>query len=218
MVETLKLWIERCEYKNNITTIACVNTQDEANMLDYKNIHNCLVLGNNDRKGVCYPCNKLCEEMFINNIGKIPFNDNDIIVFASDDMEPPTQWDKLITDKLKGKHGALFVNDSYQDKIVMEYPCISLPIMTYSTFKKLNYTIYSDQYYHLYSDAELYLNLKEMDLLIDAKEIKFEHKHWSNNNRKPDEHDQSYYINMQHDKLIWESRRRMILEDRLTRY
>lgn len=220
--EKHNVWIERAVNKEFVCTLLVLNTDEDIKRLTNEdNICNVLVLGTNKRKGVCYPCSELMKQF--NNNPHLILDDDDIIVFASDDMAPPKHWDELIYNsfcKFGGtdfRHGCLEINDGYQlsDYSNMEYPCISLPIMTFATLKALNYTIYSDNYNHLFSDCELYMNLKEMDLLIDARNITFEHKHWSNKKRNIDENDKQYYSFMEEDRNTWLKRKELSLEERL---
>jgi hypothetical protein len=166
-----------------------------------------------DRIGVAYPSYYLSS--------RVVAEADDLIVFASDDFLPPKSWDTFITERLKEKVGCLMVNDGYQalDFSNMAEPVFSIPIMTYSALLKMNKIIYNPTYNHLCSDAELYLNANELGLIIDTraqdKNVTFEHFHWSNGKRQPDNHDQNYYSRFENDKKIWEKRKKLPLSERL---
>jgi hypothetical protein len=146
--------------------------------------------------------------------------DSDIVVFASDDFLPPKSWDSYLINKLKDKDGSLIVRDGYQlpDFSNMLHPCITIPIMTYSCLLKLNKIIYNPNYYHLFSDSELYLNLKDLNLIIDDREndqTTFEHYHHSSGKRSSDDADKSYYIKWKEDESMWNKRRLLPVKDRI---
>jgi len=207
-----KIWLERASSKDIITHVA-VNSQTDANIVKQ-------VLGKNDevivvttdRKGVCYPSYMLSS--------KLEANKDDIVIFASDDFTPPNQWDTYLNNQLNGKEGALFVRDGYQapDSSNMLHPCITIPIMTYSCLEKLNKVIYHPAYYHMFSDCELYLNLKDLGLLIDNRMTDatiFEHHHWAGGKRSADQNDQNYNSKWAEDDIMWKKRVNMSVEERI---
>jgi hypothetical protein len=113
------------------------------------------------------------------------------------------------------------VRDGYQlpDSSNMLFPAITIPIMTWSCFEKLNKTIYNPVYTHMYSDCELYLNLKELGLLIDDRlndVTIFEHLHHAAGKRRADQLDVQYHAKWQEDEMTWNSRKNMPVQQRLT--
>jgi hypothetical protein len=212
-------WIKRSKNPSEIKTYVAVNWSEHENELKDYLKNDFLVTLNTDRIGVCYPSYQLSSKLGIEN-GLC--KDDDIVVFASDDFLAPFGWDEYLIEKLKGKgEVGLMVNDGYQafDFSNMAEPVFSIPIMTYSCLRKLNGIIYHPSYYHLCSDAELYLNLKEMNLILDDRkndlDFIFEHKHWSCGKRSADVNDQNYYGKFEVDKKNWEIRKNMTLEERL---
>lgn len=207
-----KIWLEKSSYKDIITHVA-VNSQADADIIQR-------VLGKNDeviivttdRKGVCYPSYMLSS--------KLEATKDDIVVFASDDFIPPNNWDFYLLKQLNGKEGNLFVRDGYQapDSSNMLHPCITIPIMTYGCLEKLNKVIYHPAYYHMHSDAELYLNLRDLGLLIDNRKTDttvFEHHHWAARKRNVDVHDQNYHNKWSEDEITWNIRKNIPVEERL---
>ena len=78
--------------------------------------------------------------------------------------------------------------------------------------------IYHPRYNHMYSDSELYLNLKDLDLLIDDRindETTFEHHHYAAGKRNADGADQAYHMKWKEDELLWNQRKNMKVEERL---
>lgn len=212
-----KIWLDKLNNKDILKTHILVSTETEANFLEqYLNSINHdsrIVVYQPPYPGVCLPSYKLSSTL--------EAEDSDIVVFASDDFTPPNNWDEYLVEKLKNKTGALLVNDGYQaiDFSNMAEPVFSIPVMTYDCLLKNNKIIYNPAYTHLCSDAELFLNLKEMDLIIDDRindtNYVFEHHHWSAGKRKADQNDQSYYSNFEKDKSTWEIRKKLTLEERI---
>jgi hypothetical protein len=110
--------------------------------------------------------------------------------------------------------------DGYQlpDSSNMLYPAITIPIMTYGCLKKLNMTIYHPAYNHMFSDCELYMNLKELNLLYDDRlndETTFEHLHYAAGKRQPDGADQAYNQKWKEDEITWNIRKLLPVEERI---
>ena len=212
-----KFWFDRIKDKSLVKTHVLVSTENESNFLkkyfDSINHDNRIVVYQPPYPGVCLPSYKLSSTL--------EAQDNDIVIFGSDDFTPPQDWDVYLIEKLKNKTGALLVNDGYQaiDFSNMADPVFSIPVMTYDCLLKNNKVIYNPAYTHLCSDAELFLNLKEMNMVIDDRindtSFVFEHHHWSSGKRKADQNDQSYYSNFEKDKKTWEIRKKLTLKERL---
>jgi hypothetical protein len=172
-----------------------------------------LITDKPDRIGVAYPSYYLSS--------RVEGNSDDVVIFASDDFLPPNNWDKYIVEKLTGRQGCLMVNDGYQalDFSNMAEPVFSIPIMTYSALLKMNKIIYNPVYNHLCSDAEHYLNAEQLNLIIDERiqdtDFIFEHFHWSNGKRNPDQNDQNYYNKFESDKTLWNMRKKLSLNERM---
>ena len=148
-------------------------------------------------------------------------NDNDIVIFASDDFMAPQGWDTYLTSKLDGKGDVgLMVRDGYQlpDSSNMLHAAITIPIMTYGCLKKLNMTIYHPVYNHMFSDCELYNNLKDLGLLYDDRindTTIFEHLHHAAGKRNADQADQAYNAKWKDDEITWNKRKLMSVEERI---
>ena len=165
-----------------------------------------------DKIGVCYPSYQLSSTT--------EGQTGDIVVFASDDFLPPQNWDQYLISKLEGKEGGLMVRDGYQlpDSSNMQYPAITIPIMTWGCFEKLNKTIYNPVYTHMYSDCELYINLKDTGLLIDDRindPTIFEHLHHAAGKRRADQLDVQYHAKWQEDESTWNNRKNMPVLERI---
>jgi len=206
--------MDKSSKNETIKTYVCVNTQTQKDSI-LKSLPSLdvVITDKPDRIGVAYPSYYLSS--------RVEGNSDDVVIFASDDFLPPNNWDKYISEKLKGREGCLMVNDGYQalDFSNMAEPVFSIPIMTYSALLKMNKIIYNPVYNHLCSDAEHYLNAEQLKLIIDErlqdKDFVFEHFHWSNGKRNPDQNDQNYYSKFENDKHKWEIRRKLSLNERL---
>jgi hypothetical protein len=211
-------WINRSDNPDNIKTYVAVNWEQHANELkDYlKNDH--LITLNTDKIGVCYPSYQLSSNLGI-KMGDC--ENDDIVVFASDDFISPKGWDTYLINKLKGKEDVcLMVRDGYQlpDSSNMLHPAITIPIMTYGCLRKMNGIIYHPAYNHMFSDCELYNTLKDMNMLYDDRlndETVFEHLHYAAGKRIADQADQSYNNKWKEDEITWNKRKLMTVEERI---
>ena len=209
-------WIGRSKNPKNIKTHIAVNSEPHSDIIkEYFKLNNQqyrIITVNTDKIGVCYPSYQLSSTT--------EGQSGDIVVFASDDFIPPQNWDEYLINKLENREGGLMVRDGYQlpDSSNMEYPAITIPIMTWGCFEKLNKTIYNPVYTHMYSDCELYINLKDMGLLIDERitdTTLFEHLHHLIGKRNADGSDHSYNYKRKEDELIWNKRKNIPVLERI---
>lgn len=208
-----KIWMEQSG-KKDIKTHVLVSTENEKKILnDYfteNNFDNEILVFNPPYTGVCLPSYKLSSTF--------NYSDNDIIVFASDDFLPPKSWDKYLRDKFTS--GVLFVRDGYQkpDSSNMLHPAITIPIMTGDALKKMNNVIYHPSYHHMFSDCELYLTAKDLNILIDDRindETTFTHHHYAYGKRNADNFDRLYNIRWKDDEQNWNIRKKLPVEKRI---
>lgn len=208
-----RYWMQRAKNPENIKTHVAVNW--DAHLQSIKPIlkdSDRTILVNTNQIGVCYPSYQLSSTL--------EYDENDIIVFASDDFMAPPNWDEYLINKLSDKQGCLMVRDGYQlpDSSNMLHPAITIPIMTGGCLTKLNKAIYHPAYCHMFSDCELYNNLKDLGLLIDDRmsdATTFEHHHYAAGKRNPDQNDQAYNLKWKDDELTWNRRKIMPVEERI---
>jgi hypothetical protein len=210
-------WIRRATNKENIKTYVAVNWKEHAEVLrDYlKNDY--IITLNTNKIGVCYPSYQLSSNLGT-KMGQC--QDNDVVIFASDDFLPPENWDQYLIEKFKNNNGLLMIRDGYQlpDSSNMLYPAITIPIMTFDSLLKLNRIIYHPEYNHMFSDVELYFNAKDLGILIDDRlndETVFEHLHYAAGKRNADQADQAYNNKWKEDELTWNKRKLLPVEERI---
>jgi hypothetical protein len=212
--------MKRADMPSDIRTYAVVNLISEKDILTtYLDLSKSYVITMNSTKiGVCAPAYAITSRLGI-SLGKC--DDSDIVVFASDDFMAPQGWDTYLKNKLEGKGDVgLMVRDGYQlpDSSNMLHPAITIPIMTYGCLRKMNGVIYHPAYNHMFSDCELYDNLKEMGMLYDDRisdETTFEHLHWVAGKRNGDRADQAYHSKWSEDEATWKKRLEMSAEERI---
>jgi hypothetical protein len=211
-------WIKRSDNPENIQTYVAVNWKEHADQLrDYLN-KNYIITVNTNKIGVCYPSYQLSSNLGIKmGVAK----DDDIVVFASDDFMAPQGWDTYINNKLEGKGDVcLMCRDGYQlpDSSNMLHASITIPIMTYGCLRKMNGIIYHPAYNHMFSDSELYNNLKDLGMLYDDRlndDTIFEHLHYVAGKRNYDDADKAYNVKWAEDEITWNKRKLLPVEKRL---
>jgi hypothetical protein len=211
-------WIKRADNPQNIQTYVAVNWQQHSDILREYLKSNFLITLNTNKIGVCYPSYQLSSNLGIKmGVSK----DDDIVIFASDDFMAPQGWDTYLLNKFNGKGDVgLMVRDGYQlpDSSNMLHAAITIPIMTYGCLKKMNMVIYHPSYNHMFSDCELYNNLKELGLLYDDRmndTTIFEHLHYAANKRNADQADQAYNAKWKDDEITWNKRKLLPVEERI---
>ena len=211
-------WIKRADNPQNIQTYVAVNWQQHSDILREYLKSNFLITLNTNKIGVCYPSYQLSSNLGIKmGVAK----DDDIVIFASDDFMAPQGWDTYLLNKFNGKGDVgLMVRDGYQlpDSSNMLHAAITIPIMTYGCLKKMNMVIYHPSYNHMFSDCELYNNLKELGLLYDDRmndTTIFEHLHYAANKRNADQADQAYNAKWTDDEITWNKRKLLPVEERI---
>lgn len=211
-------WIKRSDNPENIQTYVAVNWQQHADDLKDYLKSNFLITLNTNRIGVCYPSYQLSSKLG-SEMGKC--ENDDIVVFASDDFMAPKSWDTYLINKLKDRGDCgLMVRDGYQlpDSSNMLHPAITIPIMTWGCLQKMNGVIYHPAYNHMFSDCELYNTLKDLGLLYDDRlndETTFEHHHYAAGKRQADNADRAYNMKWKDDELTWNQRKLMAVEERI---
>jgi len=211
-------WIKRADNTSNIKTYVAVNWKEHADSIKDYLKDDFLITLNTQKIGVCYPSYQLSSNLGI-EMGTA--KDDDIVIFASDDFMAPQGWDTYLIEKMKNKGDVgLMVRDGYQlpDSSNMLHPVITIPIMTYGCLKKLNMVIYHPAYNHMFSDGELYDNLKDLNLLYDDRlndTTTFEHLHYAAGKRNADGADQAYNAKWKDDELTASKRKLMSVEERL---
>jgi hypothetical protein len=211
-------WIKRADNPQNIQTYVAVNWQQHSDILREYLKSNFLITLNTNKIGVCYPSYQLSSNLGIKmGVAK----DDDIVIFASDDFMAPQGWDTYLLNKFNDKGDVgLMVRDGYQlpDSSNMLHAAITIPIMTYGCLKKMNMVIYHPSYNHMFSDCELYNNLKELGLLYDDRmndTTIFEHLHYAANKRNADQADQAYNAKWKDDEITWNKRKLLPVEERI---
>jgi len=194
--DTYNDWKSKCSNIDNIILKVAVSNDSQKSIIDSYNISNCEVfVADNGTRGVVYPTYYLTSNL--------DANDNDIIILSSDDFFAPIDWDLYLFDQFNDFAGCLFVNDGYQDPYNLGYrPSITIPIMTFKCLKLLNKAIYHPSYTHMFSDTELYFNVRDLGVLKDNRindNTLFEHRHFVLGKRSKDSNDEAYHINWEND-------------------
>lgn len=204
-------WEVRAKSKQNwerTEVIIAVNTQEQRDQLsDFKNV---FIVGT-EHKGVTYAATVLSQSLR----GRKDLLPGDIVILASDDFVPPSDWDEFVISELRGSDGCLRVDDGHDSRT--DRACVTIPIMDFACLARLNYMIYNPIYKHLYSDNELFINLKDMNLISDVRDkgVIFEHQHWHNGKREQDEVDRLVYSSADYDFKIFQERCKLPLAQRL---
>jgi hypothetical protein len=205
-LERCRDWLSLASNKSNISVLVAVNHNVHADYLNNQG-YSTIIVGDK-HPGVCYAGYCLTSGL-CGSVG-------DVVVFASDDFYAFEGWDQWVLGRLGGRDLCLLVNDrvggSYQ-------PCaVTIPILSFGCLLRLNRVLYHPSYRHLYSDNELFDNLRDLGLLLDCRGPGFpvfEHRHWYHGNRFKDHVDERIEVSMDRDKSNYVARSRLPVEVRL---
>lgn len=198
----IKQWLASAKLKHRIFIRVAVDSKEDAKeLVDFDTI-----ITNNVVPGVCYPCYCLSSTFTA--------NENDIVIFASDDFTPPNDWDVFLENNFT-ENKVLVVNDGIQ-----KYPnkVVTIPIMTYGALKMMNFIIYHPVYAHMHSDVELYTTAEKLGLIKDIRNvsaIKFTHEHHSTGIRKIDDVDKALDSSYSTGKKLLDSRQKCTIDELL---
>ncbi len=202
MKDAYKIWLEKADKPDDISIDIAVNTAKQRNgLLKFNSV---IVVGDK-HPGAAYATYMLSRN--------VRLKDTDLVILASDDFIPPKSWDTWAKKQLRDKCACLVVRDGYQVG-----GAVTIPIMTYGCLRRLNHVIYHPEYYHQYSDAELYEVLRSLGMMIKLRGKEhplFEHKHWANGKRKLDEYDNICNKKGGVDEKTYQRRQKLPVEKRL---
>lgn len=207
-IEVHKDWMLKAKNPKRVRTVWACNTEEQKKeILEYGDFE--VIVSGNHIKGVPYSLWRITSTL--------EANPQDIIISSADDFYFPENWDEIILNQYKDNFdGCVVFKDGISDKT--NAGIVTLPIMTFNCLLKLNRTIYSCNYKHLWADNELFLNLTEMNLLKDVRkdtDIMFEHRHWVKGVRPKDDTDIYAEVWSGVDCDVWKQRSKMNLQDRL---
>lgn len=109
-----------------------------------------------------------------NNGGQI--STGDCIIVLSDDFETPQNWNTLLKDRIGNKdfYGIL-INDGISAQTLS---IMSLPIVSRKLYERLGY-LYHPDFFSLFADNALLDVCIKLDCLIDARDLVFQHHHYT---------------------------------------
>lgn len=208
--EVYTIWKDKCNDTSKIVPHILVDTEDDKSQITVVP-QDCIIVEEPRFKGVAYPSYVLSTSLKEHDI-----NDDDIVIFASDDFYPMDNWDEALYSEYTMFNGGLVVNDrnGRQNKNI-----VTIPILSYECLKRLNYVIYHPVYNHCWSDNELRDVLADLGLMKDIStskpEIYFEHRHFSIGKRPADESDNHNNLTFYTGKNIYTVRKNLPTEEKL---
>jgi hypothetical protein len=97
----------------------------------------------------------------------------EVLVSISDDFGCPHHWDRSLAALLESRReAAVIVNDGLGARIM------TLPILTRAFFERLGH-IYHPAYVSLFADDDLTDVARRADVVVDARDLVFPHRHFS---------------------------------------
>jgi glycosyltransferase involved in cell wall biosynthesis len=114
----------------------------------------------------------------------------DLLIYLSDDFTCPSEWDLLLATTLEKRK-----LDARSDKFIIKVDdclqdararVLTIPMMSRPLFKHLRYFWYPE-YKSMFSDMDLFEVCSRLGVIIDATDLKFEHRHYSVGKSQNDE-------------------------------
>ena len=106
----------------------------------------------------------------------------EFLIFLSDDFDCPHYWDSSLVN-VSQKHHKSPRDDPFIIKVddclqVFKTRVLTIPIMSRRLYECLGYFWYPE-YKSMFADQDLYEVCDQMQVIIEAPELKFEHRHYS---------------------------------------
>ncbi|MGE5438080.1 MAG: hypothetical protein ACM3O3_12780 [Syntrophothermus sp.] len=203
-------WMSKCSDLTNVYLKFAVRTEEQKQQIESFNFNNCEVIIVDDKPGYTHAVTQLTK--------RLETEDDSILLLLSDDFFPPDKWDLYLLRKFENWDGALFLDDGYQQRVKEGQLCLTLSCLTFSCLKKVNRYVIHPDYYHFFSDNEAFVNLNQLGLLKDDRDIDntiFEHRHYVFGARKQDENDLNNFKYWDIDNATFDKRMSMSIEERL---
>lgn len=101
-----------------------------------------------------------------------------ILIYVSDDFDCPDKWGEKIINATTGIHPKwlLKVHDGYQP---FYKDVLTIPIMDRSLYNELGY-FFHPSYRSMFCDQDLYWTCKNMNVIVNAEHLVFQHEHYCN--------------------------------------
>lgn len=187
-------WKNKFSGLNQYEYILSIDSNDEL-VVEYKKLadnQNIRIIINNNRSVVDA----------VNNAAKL--SRGDVLIVVSDDFSCPDRWDDELVKVIGCNFDSGILVDDGVDARIM-----TLPIVGRIMYQRLEY-IYWHEYISMFCDDDLTESIRNLDKLIDARHLKFQHHHWSRGTRQFDATDasESCLMAWYSGKRILEKRRR----------
>ena len=141
----------------------------------------------------------------VNNAAR--FANGDILIVVSDDFGCPSQWDVAIVTAIGQRTNiAVLVDDGVNGRIM------TLPIVDRAYYESCRY-IYHPDYVSMYTDEDLTEHARYTGRLVDARHLKFPHRHFSAGAAPMD----ATYARQER-PLAWMHGRRVLAKRRMTNF
>ena len=198
--QTYLKWMSNVSKDNMVDHYLSLD-QSDPNLAAYKQNFNGLthVLTNNND----------CVVHATNAAAKI--STGDLLVYLSDDFDCPPEWDLLIAKEVEKRNFkprydkfVLKVDDCLQN---FNARVLTIPIMSRALYEHLQYFWYPE-YKSMFTDMDLFEVCNRMGVIINATELKFEHKHYSVGKAQNDEIYQRTNSFWKHGQRLYNLRRR----------
>lgn len=169
-------WIKKAHNIDNIEYILSIDESDNE-LINYRKLFNddmykILV---SDNSNLVEATNKGCK-----------IATGDILIYVSDDFEPPFDWDQSLIDvanKQDSDKYLIKVDDCLQP---FDNCVLTIPIMSKGLYDDLGY-FWHPAYKSIWVDVDLYFTCKDLDCMVMCPDLKFVHHHYSVGKAEMDE-------------------------------
>lgn len=159
--EAVTEWRRRATGRYSLEHILSVD-RDDADLDGYRRLADRL-----DSRLIVHPNRRMVEAM---NRGAAAAT-GEIIVAMSDDFGCPDGWDAALVETIGGRElAAVLVDDAVNARI------LTIPIVTAAFYRRLGY-IYHPDYISMWADDDLTEVARRENALIDARHLRFPHRH-----------------------------------------
>jgi hypothetical protein len=184
-LHAMRAWRDRCDDPSRVEYLLCV---DQGRTSELRDIRNTAAWGYFD---VIVNPNRRCAVDAWNWVASK--SKGDVLITVADDYFCPEHWDTDILHAVQKLYG--YRNTASWGEFVLDvdnqdnsYPLLPFSFISRAYYERLGY-LFWPEYFGIGADSDFTAVARRDGVVIDARHLKFEHRHWTRGTRVYDDVD-----------------------------